>query len=217
MEAYEIDSWFSNGYIQKFLQAFRTIVPGKVIDFDSDDNTASVLVAIQDINQQGQPITTEIMAYGVPCLMVGGSQNSATFELAAGDYGVLLVCDRDIDNFKAKQGVAPVASQGVANLKDCIFLSGLFQPSADGFTITSQKKITLNCQGAQIIMQEGNILLNGNVIINNAITIGTDGTVTGDLTVEGTISASEDVETGSISLKNHYHNAPGGNTGPPIG
>lgn len=228
MEAFELQSALDSGFIWKFFSAFRTILPGRILSFNSSNNTASITVSIQEQDAAGDPVTGVITLYNVPCLMSGGASNYATFELSEGDQGMLLVCDRDLDNFKASQGANGVCNTAcIGSLKDAIFIPGLFLPQSNGVSISSTTQInakvgsttfimtpasiTMNCAGAEIIMQNGNIVLNGNVIINNAVTIGQDGNVSGNLTIDGGITTTQniqsnsDVKAGSISLSGHVH------------
>lgn len=140
----EIQSWLeSSGFLQQFFQNFRTTVPGRVVSFDKEMNTATISVAIQDLNSAEEPIPGIAQLYSVPVVMMGGQNNYITCELTAGDLGVLMICDRDIDNFKTTKAPAVVATPGIANLKDSVFLPGLFRPASDGITVSSTTKITL--------------------------------------------------------------------------
>jgi phage baseplate assembly protein V len=58
--------------------------------------------------------------------------------------------------------------------------------------------------GAGTINSTGNLNLNGNI------------TVTGNISAGGTVTGGVDVIGGGKSLKNHIHNAPGGNTSTPL-
>ena len=148
MEVFSVETWLENGFVQNFFDNFRTIVPGKVVSFSN--NTATIEIAIQETDDGGNPIQGSMQLYQVPCLMVGGQQNYMTCELSANDYGLLLVCDRDIDNFKAVQGSAVINSNGVANLKDSIFIAGLFLPASSGVKLFSATQIDAVVGSSQV-------------------------------------------------------------------
>ena len=218
----EVQSWLeSSGFLQGFFQSFRTIVPATISSFDNSNNTATVSVSLQDINSAESPISGSSTLYEVPCLQFGGASNYVVCELASGDQGLLLVCDRDIDNYKAARGAAVVGSPGVANLKDSIFISGQFLPGAPGIKLASTTEvnvlcgsssinitpdqITMQAGGATVQLIAGNIIVTGNLIINDVITFGTGGNVTGNLTIDGSITTTQDIVANGISLEHHVH------------
>lgn len=221
----ELDTWLSGGYLQKFFSTFRTNIPAEIISYDSASNTASVKLLIQDIDGAGNPLPGEVTLSSVPCLMFGGAQNYLSTGLSAGDHGLLMVCDRDIDNYKASRALSPVASIGVANLKDAIFMPGLSVPGVSGAVINSNTQVVVQCGASTATLTPSQIeLKNGDVTL---VLTSSGVVINGDLTVNGSINATEtltatgniilepgaDIAAGGLSYRNHVHGGVATGTG----
>ncbi len=212
MEAAEVESLIDE-IMAPFFANFRTIVPGKVVSVVG--NLATIQIAIQDLDSSGDPITGVITLPSVPVMMMGGALNSITCQVAAGDFGLLLVCDRDVTGFKLNKAVSPVSSYGMANLQYSIFLPGLFLPGHDGVKISSTTSVLIEVGDTQATITPNQINLSaGGATVQIASGVVT---ITGDLTIAGTIAA-DNITVGGIGFLAHRHpvtTAPG-TTGIPV-
>lgn len=128
------------GLLKRFanytLSSIRTCVPAKVISFDAENLTVNVQVLIQGkkISAKGnlqQMETGELVLaedytlspiLNVPISMICQSNFGIKIPIKAGAIGTLIVCDRDISQFKKSQTISPQASLRKFDLNDSYFL-----------------------------------------------------------------------------------------------
>lgn len=141
----------------------------------------------------------------VPIINLLGGSSYIQMPLAVGDYCMLFVNERSIDNwYYGKDFVKPIIPR-MHDYSDCVALVGLHNKNGE-LTIPTRIKMNGDClqlgdyehQGDRLqvgnFTQTGNFTLNGNLIVNGNITVSG-----GDLTVDG------------VSFKSHVHPQNDGN------
>lgn len=184
---------------------YRTAIPGVVVAVSSDGTTCDVQPSVsmsQTLDGQTRGIPMPVVR-GVP-LMVYGSATRGFFvcvPVAVGDDGLLIVCDRAIDNWQGGEsgGVAmpPISpSPRHHDLTDAVFYPGL-QRNSSGISNYPHDSIQLRNRDGSVQLDVGHFGVS----------------ITGNLFVNGTIT-----DGAGIVLGTHHHVAPdgGGNTGPAL-
>ena len=185
--------------IEQALAGVRTVAPVKVIAIHtggaSDQFTVDVQPLVNQVDGRGNP-SPHGTIYGVPVANLSGSNGSVSIAPAAGDIGLILVCDRDISSAYAAKGIANPGSRRMHDLSDSIYIGGFgaMNTSAHqvliasaGITINSTKTVTINAPNGLTIAASGGI------------------TITGDVAVTGKITASGDVAGNNVHLSTHIH------------
>lgn len=133
----------------------------------------------------------------VPIIHLHGGGSSIRMPIAVGDYCLLFMAERCIDDWYFGKDNAEPREQRMHDYSDAIALVGLFNKFGE----------LANVMTTTII---GDVDMTGNLEIIGNIT------VTGNITASGTITGTVDVVGGGISLKNHRHSNPeGGLVGAP--
>lgn len=178
--------------LEKELSKVRTAIPVQVTAVDLAKQTVTVQPIImgkrynknskiQDKDRMGNTVLMEDYQLpaitNVPILCFRAGAFMITLPITVGDQGILLVCDRDISNLKAKGGAKqPQASLRRFNLSDGIYLP--FLPNA-------QNKAADYSTSAMVV---------------------TDGATKMTFDASGTIKVTGgDVTVDNISVKNHTH------------
>lgn len=158
------------------------------------------------------------IAQDIPLLMLGNKKFSFEMEVEEGDFVILFVCDRSIDNFLKDKGIVDPADTRFNNLSDsfalplCLELAGNMDNKKFGLRSNDGKQfISLTEEGIEIEATE--------IKIKSQKT-----TITGELEVSGKITSktkciAPDHVTSpvGVSLGKHTHNdATGAPTTPPI-
>lgn len=214
-------------------QAFRnmmkevhTSLPGTVISFDPDAQTASIQLGIKRVYVFDDPsVTPEDQTISslinVPILFQRGGGFTISFPIAPGDECMVWFVERSFDLWKRtgqvslpganrmhsySDAVATVGFSSDVNLIDQFNTTDLVIKSDDGNTT-----VTLAASGEVSIVSPNTINL-------SATTIAVDG----NMTVSGTVVADGEVTGNSVELSTHTHigspTAPSGslsNTGAP--
>lgn len=190
--------------IDRQMLDYRTAIPGVVVAMSADGTTCDVQPAVnmaQTLDGKTQGIPMPVVR-GVP-LMVMGSAVAGFFvciPVSVGDDGLLIVCDRAIDNWQGGEGTAmpPLSpSPRHHDMTDAVFYPGLQRASG---SIPSYPFASI-----QIRNREGTA----------SLTVHAGGVhVVGNLTVEGTIT-----DGAGVALNTHHHGGiqpGGGNSGPAL-
>lgn len=103
-------------------------LPGTIVTYDHDLQMAAVQIVpcFRKRDDDGAPVKYRPpVVHGVPVAFYGGSGFSDTFPLSVGDPGILLFCDRQIDEWKAT-GARTTEPQTLRrhSLNDAIFIPG---------------------------------------------------------------------------------------------
>lgn len=173
----------------------------KVTAYDGSKQTVDVqplVKRLEDGTYQSQP---PILAVPVLCGMAGGY--AQRIEYQAGDIGIVVYCDTDIDNAIDTGDEGEPNTERNHSATDAVFL---------GCICPGTKSNELPGDSYSLGTDDGSIALK---ITSDSIEITGDLTIDGDLTVNGDISATGDITAGGISLKSHTHSYDGGTTSAP--
>jgi hypothetical protein len=109
------------------LARVRTVLPARVLSYDRATQTVSAQVLIRSafVDPETRLLDTYLPKPipKVPVLWMGGANGSITFELAAGDQGLLMCAERSIDEWKQTGDVDNTARDiRRFDLSDALFL-----------------------------------------------------------------------------------------------
>lgn len=177
---------------------YRTAIPGVVVAVSADGTTVDVQPAVsmaQTLDGETRGIPQPPMT-GVPLIVYGSATLGlfVTVPVQVGDDGLLIVCDRAIDNFQHGSGVA-MSPQSPSprhhDMTDAVFLPGLQRASGaiPGFN-AGDPCVSVRNRDDSIHLQVGEFGVR----------------VKGNLLVEGNIGASGSIIDGNgIDLSTHRH------------
>lgn len=182
--------------------------------------SVDVIMMVDMVTENGQTIPHGTI-FRAPYVRMQGGQNAVILDPAPGDLGVCVFAARDVSAVKADPDAAksrapnpgaPPGSRRTFSYSDALYIGGLLndvptqyvQFTPDGIVMKSPQKVTIEAP---------TIELKGNVDQTDG-----DVTMAGSLVVDGGIATPEDVEAGTISLKDHIHPTVGTppNTGEPV-
>ena len=201
-----------NFIISQALAKIRTVTPVIVKAVTAGGATDQYTVNVQPIvNLVDGRMNAQAHGtiYNVPVANLSGANGAVSVKPAAGDLGLILICDRDISSAYAAKGVANPGSRRMHDLSDAIYIGGFgtMNTSAQkvlitdvGITIDSTKTVTINAPNGLTIAASGGI------------------TITGDVAVTGKITASGEIEGNNVHLSTHTHTGVttgGGTSGAP--
>ena len=139
------------------------------------------------INRIVDGVSIELPEFAdVPISRMYGGGSSIRMPIAVGDYCLLLIVERCIDDWYFGKDNAEPREHRMHDYSDAIALVGIYNQSGELANVT---KTTIL----------GDVNMTGNLAIVGNIT------VTGNITATGTITGQVDVIGGGISLKNHKH------------
>lgn len=177
---------------EKIKNEISCTLPARVTQVN-EDGTVNV-VAIRNDEIKDCVIT-------VPVLRPETQRAYIQLKIAPGDRGVLKFCDKSIEEYR-KGDEAYNGDDRTHSISDGIFQLG-FLPSNEKF-IFPDGEIVIGLKNSQFILsvnETGDFTIKAkSIIINSAST-----SINGDVSVNGTVTVSEDVIGGGISLKNHTH------------
>ena len=212
--------------------AMWTAMPGEIVSFDADLQTASVQVTIQ---AQVRSPAGDASFVSLPLLLdcpvhfPGGGSAVFTFPVAQGDECLVVFASRCIDSWWQSGGVQPPATLRMHNLSDGFVIVG--------FRSTPHKIADFSTTAAQLRSLDGETLVEMNPTAQTLVltapggaTINADTTINGTLHVTGAITCDDDITSaktvtgqtdvvgGGKHLKTHTHpgvQSGGSNTGAP--
>lgn len=222
-----------------------TVMPVKVHSLIDGNNMFVNVIPVQTAETTGGEELTngaDDVIYNVPVMLLYGKNSRITFEVQAGDYGLLLAAKRDISAYKSEHSEAVPPTRRTFSFADGFFVPLDFQNVESGVIIqNNQTKITVG-DGAVTIEANGTIAVNctdatvtasgtvtatagGDASITasgNATVSGTDVSVnaSGSATVSGadvsvTSSGTANVEGQTVNVKGSAVNL-GGESGQPV-
>lgn len=116
--------------IEGRLKDLHTCLPGIIVSFDPEKQTAQVQPAIQRIFTEKGAVNLPVCV-DVPVQFPGGGDFFLTFPIKAGDECILWFSERAIDNWHMAGGTAPPAEYRLHDLSDGLAMVGLnSQPKA---------------------------------------------------------------------------------------
>lgn len=110
--------------IEGRLKDLHTCLPGVIVAFDPDKQTAQVQPAIQRIFTEKGAVNLPVCV-DVPVQFPGGGDFFLTFPVKAGDECILWFSERAIDNWHMTGGTAPPAEYRLHDLSDGMAMVGL--------------------------------------------------------------------------------------------
>lgn len=191
-----------------------TSIPGHIISFDPETQTAQVQIGILRVDINGERFEPPPLIK-CPVIFSGGSQFLIEHQIDPKDECLIIFSQRCIDGWVNSGGIANNPILRYHEFDDAIVIPGVrSQPNKitnfenNGVRLrnkTGDKFIWLKNDGTAEITVD-TLKVNGNI------------EHTGDQTSTGTITGQTDVVADTVSLKNHTHNQPndsGGNTEQP--
>lgn len=110
----------------------RAIEPGEVLEFDRDNQTATVRPLVRDRAGEDRAVV-----HSVPVI-----QPVAYSEIQEGDTGILLVCDRDPSKWWRDDQVSDPETTATHSISNAVFLPGLrSQSTSEGLTIPADSVV----------------------------------------------------------------------------
>jgi hypothetical protein len=176
------------GLLQRFanftLSSVRTNIPAKVISFDATNLTVNVQVLIQGkrISKDGtlqQMETGELVLaenftllpiLNVPISIICQAGFGIKIPIRAGAIGTLIVCDRDISQFKKSQSLSPQASLRKFDLNDSIFLPFLLTKGS--IADYGNDAVEVFYGATKLKVKESGVEITGDLTISGDATIG---------------------------------------------
>ena len=171
-----------NFIVSQALARVRTITPVKVVSAAAGNAPDQWTVNVQPlVNLVDGRMTASQHGtiYTVPVANLSGANGSVSIAPAAGDLGLVLVCDRDISSAYSSKGVANPGSRRMHDLSDSIYLGGFgalntsaqqIRITADGITIHSTKTVTIDAPNGATINAAAGLTITGDVSVTGKIT-----------------------------------------------
>lgn len=160
-------------YRQEIFSSLNCHQLGTIVSFDKDKQTAKVQLAMQRVVfnktqalgaklQLNPTIVDYPVLVDCPVLVMGGGGGRLSFPITAGDTGVVLFNDRDIDNWYVAGGVSVPNSARTHDLSDGLVIVGF----------RNLTNVLANYDAANAVLQYlgGRIQVADKIGINNAAT-----------------------------------------------
>jgi hypothetical protein len=109
--------------VSEILKDVGTSIPGHVLEFDEDSQSAKIQVGVERINRDGKTFVLEPIV-NVHVHFPGGDY-CVEYEINKGNEGVILVCQRCIDGWKEQGGVAGQPILRKLDIQDALFIPGI--------------------------------------------------------------------------------------------
>lgn len=177
---------------EKIKEEINCSLPAKVTQVN-EDGTVNV-VAIRNDEIDDCVVT-------VPVIRQETQRAYIQLAIKTGDRGVLTFMDRSIEDYRFGDDSYNGDNRS-HSISDGIFRIG-FLPDNEKF-IFPEGEIVIGLKNKKFTLAvdaEGNLSISAETIIINS----KSNTINGDVKVNGTVTVSEDVIGGGISLKNHTH------------
>jgi hypothetical protein len=149
----------------------HTAFPAKIVNYDYKTKKANVQPMVDKKYTDG---TTEPMPIlnNVPVIFPFAGGASITFPVNAGDYCLIICCERSIDNFLATGQQLPPTDPRKLDLSDGVAIMGLL-PFTETSPAQNNSDFLINYANSYItIKQNGDVLIktSGKVAIGNSTT-----------------------------------------------
>lgn len=200
--------------IESRMRDVHTCLPGVIVSFDPDKQTAQVQPGIQRIFIASGPVNLPL-CLDVPVAFPGGGDFFLTFPVQAGDECILIFSERAIDYWYLNGGQQLPYEYRLHDLSDAIAMVGLnSQPNALSALCTTGAELRTRDGETFVRVEDGTVTITASQInINGPVSID------GDVDVTGTFTSTDDTTGESISLHNHKHGGVttgSGQTGMPV-
>lgn len=191
-----------------------TSLPGIIESYDATTQTANVTPAVQGqvVAPDGTVTLVNLpVVPDVPVYFPGGGGVTLTFPVKAGDECWLVFAARGIDAWHAQGGIQPPTAGRRHALADAACYVGMRSQPRRLATVSTTAAVLRTDDGLTTVEVGPGLPIKA--VAPNGFN------VIGNVNVTGTITASVDVVTGTISLKNHRTSGVttgGGTSGPPV-
>ena len=166
-----------------------TNLPARVVAVHGEGLNPVGFVDVQPmVHQQdgaGRTVPHGIL-YNVPYIRLQGGARAFVCDPAVGDIGLIIVCGRDISTVKTTRDAAAPGSFRQHDMADALYLGGLLNAAPTEY---------IGWVGGDV-----HVSTKGRFVVDAAACV-----IDCDVTVKGTVSATGDVQAGSISLDTHTH------------
>lgn len=187
--------------IDRQMMDLRTAVPAVVVAISGDGTTVDVQPAInmaQTLDGQTRGISMPVLA-GVPLAVLGSTSGGffVCVPVRPGDDGLLIVCDRALDNWQYGSGTAmpPLGpSPRHHDLTDAVFIPGL-QRASSGIPAYPTDRVSVRNRAGTVQLQVSDT----GVDVIGALR------VAGNVTVVGSIGSTGPVVGAGVGLSTHRH------------
>jgi len=210
--------------LRSFQAGLWTCLPGYIVDYDSEKNTATVQpgIKVNVLSQDGT--TTQVdpaLLDSVPIVFPGGGGCLLTFPIKQGDECLVVFASRSIDGWMQEGGIQPQTDPSrLHDLSDAMCFVGLMSYQNIAPSISGSRTQLRSKDGETYVEldPDGQVV---NVKAPGGMTFDTPTAhFTGNVISDQTVTASTDVVGGGISLKSHTHSgvqSGSENSGPPVG
>lgn len=172
------------GSVQYHMTGIHTAMPATFINFDESDRSATVQPSINKNYMDGTTARLPVI-HKVPVMFPFGGGSSVTFPINPGDYCLLIICERSLEEWKRLGIDEKPIDRRKFNLSDAVAIPGLvpftetMQPIGSNFSIRyGDSSITIT-QSGEIQINSGNQIVSvtagGDVNISSSGTIRLDG------------------------------------------
>lgn len=206
-----------------------TALPGEIVDFDEDLQTASVQPTVQAevrLPDGSASLVTMPLLLDCPVYFPQGGQAVFTFPVSPGDECLAVFASRCIDSWWQSGGVQPPATFRMHNLSDGFAFAG-FRSKPNKLSAFSTTKAQLRSLDGNTLVeidpagQLARVKASGGITLEGPVHCTSTVQVDGATTIDGnaTFSGSSVTHDGKNIGKDHKHSgvqAGGANTGNPI-
>lgn len=176
------------GLLQRFsnyaFSSIRTSIPAKVITFDPENLTVNVQILIKGkrVSKNGtlqQLETGELVVaedyelapiLQVPVSMICQANFGVKIPIKPGAIGTLIVCDRDISQFKKSQQISSQASLRKFDLNDSYFLPFLLMKGS--ISDYGDDSVEVFFGDTKLKVKESGVEITGNLTVSGEVTVG---------------------------------------------
>lgn len=172
---------------KKAAEAINVAQIVKVTAYDGAKQTVDVQPISKRLEQGTYQSQPPILGVPIVCDRGGGFSKKVAYK--AGDIGLVVFCDHDIDNAVSSGTEGEPNTERNHSATDAIFIGGILPGSAsnslpDGYSIGTEGG------SIYLVVKEDGIEVLGDTKVTGDITIIGDVAVTGDVTVTGSITAT---------------------------
>lgn len=155
-----------------------TVIPAEIVSVSGNRATVQPLIDIVYTSEtESRPQLEDIPIYQI------SSSNAVIYiPIKAGDKGLLLACQRDIDTFKESYASVSPPSERIFSFVDAIFMPLDFQQA---ISPSNTDALCIQSGGVQIVLNGDTLEISTNSDVTIASTGNTEITTTGDCKIEG--------------------------------
>lgn len=176
--------------IEGRLKELHTMLPGIIVSFDPDKQTATVQPAIQRIFTDKGPVNLPVCV-DVPVAFPGGGDFYLTFPVKPGDECILAFSERCIDHWYAAGGTQTPSEYRLHDLSDGIAQVGLnSQPRKLTDLQMTGAELRTRSRSTYIRLEDGTIYIKGNIVHEGNVEQTGSLTRTGTSTTQGKITGA---------------------------